>query len=122
MGGFPCVFIMNYLDGIIFADCIMVRGDDDKPNSPFYSYLFTNTGESAKKPARILVHSAALNSKDTGIDQKYKYTLVVSDCDGTNLRRVGASGVKYGHFKYIGDNIYISVAHDTWVKEGYCGY
>jgi hypothetical protein len=112
---------VEYLGGLLCEDWLMVKSGNDRPDSEFYSYIFTHTTEFAETGTHVLVHHAKRNKEGTGIDKEYQYVLTVSDMDGSNLRYVGAKSLSANHYRYIGDNVFVVADEKTWLKEGYDG-
>ncbi|MBR2305609.1 MAG: hypothetical protein IKA48_00105 [Fibrobacter sp.] len=112
---------IEYLGGLLCEDWLMVKSGNDRPDSEFYSYLFTHTTEFAETGTHVLVHHPKRNTEGTGIDKEYQYVLTVSDMDGANMRYVGAKRLSSNHYRYIGDNVFAVADEKTWLKEGYDG-
>ena len=112
---------VEYLGGLLCEDFLLVKSGEDRPGGEFYSYFFTSTTEFADAGTHVLVLHAKRNTEGTGIDKKYQYVLTVSDMDGSNMRYIGAEHMQAGHYKYIGDNVFVTVDEKTWLKEGYDG-
>lgn len=108
----------EYLEGLECEDALFVRCIDDRVGSGFYSYMFTGLSEYSEDASPVLVYHAKLNSKNSGLPDKYNYILTVSDMDGGNSRCIGATEMHCNHYKYIGDNIVITVDLETWKQEG----
>lgn len=115
--------ILNHesLGGLLCLDRLLVKSGNDRPDSEFYSYVFTHTTEFAETGTHVLVHHAKRNQEGTGIDKEYQYVLTVSDMDGSKMRYVGAKRLSANHYRYIGDNVFVVADEKTWVKEGYDG-
>ena len=108
----------DYLEGMECEDALFVQCIDDRVGSGFFSYMFTGLSEYSITAAPLLVYHVKLNSKNSGFPDKYTYILTISDMGGGNYRHVGATGMHCDHYKYIGDNVVITVDLETWKREG----